>query len=549
MNPLNELQEKARKFNEDKKYKDVIELLTVTLLASYNNPELFAEKARAHLKLGETKLFFIIVDKMRSQKPELSDELYHESIDHYNSIVNAAPDKGSIYHSIGVAYQRLKQFETSIEYFDKVIKIKPTAIAYHGLGYGYKELNDVDNAILHFNKAVELDATLTEAYLSLGIIYKELDQYEKCIYNYSKAIEVNPNYDSSYYNRALAYNAREEYRKALADYEKYVELTKDSPDYFTTLAQSKIIELEKLIDNPDAININELINSIKKLLLFNDLTVTHYTSLSGAKALILDNSPFRISEGAYLNDTSEGRELFNYLSFHVKTKTYHDTIAEPFAIKPFIGSFVAENKHNDLTLWRMYGKEAKEEAKGCAITFRKDEFLDNLKKKLTSDRKNPLTVNSDEEFSFYRVAYYSNDQKDKFVIPGASEQDEETLNKYMEDLAFNIQHFNKNKPDMNGTQHVLKMLNEIAYLFKSAAYQYEHELRLVVNGIGIDKMILKDFTPPKVFIEMINIDSVLKKITLGPKVERADEWAAAFFYKLDKDGHHPEILISHLPFK
>jgi hypothetical protein len=40
---------------------------------------------------------------------------------------------------------------------------------------------------------------------------------------------------------------------------------------------------------------------------------------------------------------------------------------------------------------------------------------------------------------------------------------------------------------------------------------------------------------------------------LGPKVERADEWAAAFNYHIKeqypKRNENVEIVISHLPFK
>jgi len=47
----------------------------------------------------------------------------------------------------------------------------------------------------------------------------------------------------------------------------------------------------------------------------------------------------------------------------------------------------------------------------------------------------------------------------------------------------------------------------------------------------------------------VPIRSLIKKITLGPKVDRADEWAAAFYYSLEKDELKPCIHISHLPFK
>jgi hypothetical protein len=36
-------------------------------------------------------------------------------------------------------------------------------------------------------------------------------------------------------------------------------------------------------------------------------------------------------------------------------------------------------------------------------------------------------------------------------------------------------------------QRIKELLNGIAYLFKSSEYQYEHEVRLVVAGVGFKK--------------------------------------------------------------
>lgn len=65
----------------------------------------------------------------------------------------------------------------------------------------------------------------------------------------------------------------------------------------------------------------------------------------------------------FLNDTSEGTILFDYLDFDTSTHNNCGPNASIFSKKPFIGSFVNQTKNNDLTLWRMYGKENLEEAK------------------------------------------------------------------------------------------------------------------------------------------------------------------------------------------
>ena len=289
-----------------------------------------------------------------------------------------------------------------------------------------------------------------------------------------------------------------------------------------------------------------IVTNIKELLLFSDNCVTHYTGLKTVKALIIDKSLFRLSEGAFLNDTSEGRQLFKFL--HEEgfiTEKLDDTIATPFAQKPFIGSFVSETKHDDLTLWRMYGKEDKEEAKGCAVTLERETFIKKIREKLIGDK----TENDgmEEEFSFYRVAYFTNNKNDHFIVPGAPGKAPE-LNECMKKLRELVAAYLKKykEPDR---QDLIELLNTIAYLFKSVEYQYEHELRLVVKGIGFEKMINADAIPPRVYIELTDITPAIRKITLGPKVDRAEEWAAAFHYSLEKDEYKPEIVISHLPFK
>ena len=131
-------------------------------------------------------------------------------------------------------------------------------------------------------------------------------------------------------------------------------------------------------------------------------------------------------------------------------------------------------------------------------------------------------------------------------------------------------------------QNLKEKLNEVAYLFKSIEYQYENEVRLVVKGVGIDKVIgakkeidkkyttdfkeeptttketenITNLNPPKVFVEMIDIRPFIQQITIGPKVNNKEEWASAFHYSLQNHYEtqkitttQPKILISHLPFK
>lgn len=295
--------------------------------------------------------------------------------------------------------------------------------------------------------------------------------------------------------------------------------------------------------------IQTCVEEIKALLLYSGESVTHYTGLSSAQALIMQGSEFRISEGAYLNDTSEGTEVFDFLSVAHSAHAGRGALAELFAEKPFIGSFVTEIKHDDLALWRMYAKDNKEEANGCAITLNMKRFQESLKAPFSASRSKATDVETVPEPRFYRVAYRDSSGKDRFLVPGVPAQVEQDLNRHMHDLAKAVETFRSLSPSALGTHDLIELLNEIAYIFKSAEYQYEHELRLVIKGKGFAKLIKEDRMPPKVYIQLVPLKSLIEKITFGPKVDRPDEWAAAFHYSLLEEGYEPEILISRLPFK
>jgi tetratricopeptide (TPR) repeat protein len=415
------------------------------------------------------------------------------------------------------------------------------------LGSLYRQTKQYVKSIDFYTKAIEIDPLFIQAYNGLGNVYADINEYEKAIDIFNRAQKIDPKYAALYFNRARVFQFIDEYEKAISDYKKRIELSKGRDDYYASLAKSKINDLLKILKNPEYSDISEIVEKVRKLLLYTEECVTHYTGFSVAKILILENSKFRLSEGTYLNDTSEGRELFKFLPPILTMHVDGDTIAQPFASKPFIGSFVSETKHDDLTLWRMYGKEDKVEARGCAITIERDKFLENIKDSLVTDYKNN-TEKIDEEFSFFKVAYRKRDEKDYFIIPGASKKDEKDLNSLMSDLLIKVEVFVKEADDKS-KKNLIGLLNSIAFLFKSAEYQYEHELRLIVKGTGINKIVDESFTPPKVYIELIGINPLIKKVTFGPKVERVDEWASAFYYKLDQRGFNPDIFISHLPFK
>jgi len=638
-----EFLEKIKQLNKEKKYQEVTDLLPDDVLEEYKDADLYAEASEAYYRLGKIGLCKEAAEKSLTLNPKqakghnykgnalVDAKEYDKAIEEYKMAIEADAEYPNPYNGMGNIYEQIfKQYDSAFEAYNMAVRLNPKfPYPYNGLGNVYYAQDLYDKAIEYYNKAIALDPGFVTPYYNLGLTYNMLNRYDEAIDAHTKATEIDKNLTVAFYQLAqLLYN-KGNLQQALDNFNAFIALDKDDANNRINVAKSRVAEIEGLLKSTppeEVIKLEEIANTvgaIKSLLLFTDGCITHYTSLTTAKILVLDKQKstkttytqedktitkqdktttqpnrFRLSEGAYLNDPSEGQVLFDFLYDEIISNVQNRyRVPTLFAQKPFIGSFVAEQKHDDLTLWRMYGKEGKEEASGCAITLHKDEFI----KQVTSGIHGGNTdkqLSAGNEFSFYRVAYLSFDNTGKNTVPkeevscvlpvkngtdkDKNKEEEETLNGYVTTLKKNVTTYvtsaNKRRDDaedalktaqddetrkkaeeekkkaMENLKNLTEKLNTIAYLFKGIAYQYEHEVRLIIDEVFVpNKIISTDGPRPRVFIELGPITSAIKKITLGPKVERPDEWASALHYTLNKDkigtDNKAEILISHLPYK
>lgn len=443
-----------------------------------------------------------------------------------------------LYVRLGNAWYYKNEYDKACVEYDKAIKIdNKCALAFYNRGYarGLKS-EDYDKAIEDYDKAIEIDADYASAYVCKASILRFQKKYSEAIENYDKAIEIDPQYASAYYNRGLAKKeSKTDLIGSKQDFEKYLELTADGHDSWANYARYYIERINERINDKELSAIVDLIDNIKDVLLVNEDCITHYTTLSVLKSLILDSSKFRISEGNSMNDPSEGMEFFNFLNYTPFTLDKDGFLSEKFSPKPFIGSFVTEDKHDDLNMWRFYGKEEGVEAKGCAITLNAKQFISDITNSLPKEGD---YLDYESDINFYWVAYLETGTN-KFHTPGSDMGDE--LNRLMAELKNRVGDY-RNSDNAALERH----LNSIAFLFKSDAYRNENEVRMVVRGLEFEKKFNLDLVPPRVYIELEPIKKIVKKITLGPKVDKASEWASVFHYNFEIS---PEIVISHLPYK
>jgi tetratricopeptide (TPR) repeat protein len=406
---------------------------------------------------------------------------------------------------------------------------------YLNLGSIYYNQRNLSEAIIVLNNATKMYPNNWLVYRRLGDVYVYKNNNDDAIIHYEKSIEINPKFSWTYYDLAKVYIKKENYEKAILYCNKVLEFTDEDEDFLHQQVNKLLNEIHKRKSNSHYEKVSLIIDEIKELLHTDNYIITHYTSLSTTRSLILNSSKLRLSEGTFLNDTSEGRTLLEYLDLE-STKSNSRKLSYEFIKKPYIGSFVNHELDNDLTLWRMYGKEGKEEAEGCSLKIDGKKFISEIQKALSID-SNQLKDEIIKEFKFYRVAYLGKN----FCKSGNSKNDKILKRKLSE-----LKELSKK---IELTTYILQRISEITYLFKTKEYQYENETRLVLSSSIFNEVLDKNFIPIKVYVELAPVNSSLIKLTIGPKVERADEWAASFYYSLKKENLSPKIEISTLPFK
>ena len=274
------------------------------------------------------------------------------------------------------------------------------------------------------------------------------------------------------------------------------------------------------------------------------VNVVHYTSLQALFTMIHDGPEpreaskitqadyrktdyrfLRLYDSANLNDPSEG-------AYFLKRFTRAYDVVKAAA---YIASFVTPNRpakdpesiRDNLVFWRHYGKDGR----GCSISIPADRFAPNR-----------------SELALQSVAYGNQH----------AEEDAKTLRSVVERLNPVLKDARVDSDlGRQVAATILESLGRIPYLYKSSAYKYEHECRIVAldphfeNHGGIHytfegrpqnsgRLRMYGQHP---CLNLSNVLSTGSAITLGPAVPNADNVQYALEQLLDSVG------ISRFPIK
>ena len=449
------------------------------------------------------------------------------------------------------------------------------------MGLIWHAKKEYDKAIEDYTKAIQLNSAYEFAYNNRGLAWYENKEYDKAIEDITKAVQLNPGYANGFRNLGDVYKAMGEFEKAITNYEKAVELSeafswlKSDIDELkaktSKIDEIKVEEANKgetslyfLVKTIEALNISDIDKKLLKdigntfLQTINDIRdysfadntdpVVHYTKLKVADIIInQEKEPkLRYYNVVYMNDPEEGETIFDCLE-DGEIESCFKSGMEVQDNNIYLGSFLPalendkKNNHEDeLVMWRTYGKdENRNEATGCSIIILPD-FFGKDKQYLHSDMYDTAKVKAENKKStnhaLYSVLYF--DKRDKKLLDTKNKG----LNNLLADLKSATRAFISQKnisstsPEKNKAidRIVYRFLTEIRYLFKSADYAFENELRVVQYALPHseekENLVKVDdnggqWLPRRLYIESNkSVREYICRVYLGPKVSNPQTW-------------------------
>ena len=144
-------------------------------------------------------------------------------------IIQGEPEHADALYMLGLIAGRSGQYDESIFYISKAIRINPYAHSYYNdLGVSLRFKGNFNKAKESFEKAIELKPDFAEAYDNLGAVLQYKGIYDEAIDNHKKALSLKPDYTVAYNNMGNALREKGLVDEAIESFKKALML---KPDY------------------------------------------------------------------------------------------------------------------------------------------------------------------------------------------------------------------------------------------------------------------------------------------------------------------------------
>ena len=175
----------------------------------------------------------------------------------YIKVIELREEYVEAYKSLCVVLLKLDLMNEAIEYAKKGQMIVPEDYLFDFvIGTAYVKLREFEKSIEPFEKALQKDSNNIGIYNSLGTAYMASKRSEDAIKCYQKVIELQPDSPMGYFNLGSAYQIQQKHKEACEMLKKAVELDEEDEGFKVAYAMS-LVKTEQY---------NDAIDIYKKLL-------------------------------------------------------------------------------------------------------------------------------------------------------------------------------------------------------------------------------------------------------------------------------------------
>jgi tetratricopeptide (TPR) repeat protein len=163
-----------------------------------------------------------------------------------------SPYSSELWHSKGIFYNNMFEFEKAYLCFDKALSMNPSDVeAMMNKSIAEDNLGMWDEAISTLENAISIEPNNEEISFNLGIFYERKDYYEKAIEHFVKTVSLDKDYGDAWYELGFCYESNNQLEEALIAYENFLNIEPYSASgwYNFGIVQLRMKAYEKAINS------------------------------------------------------------------------------------------------------------------------------------------------------------------------------------------------------------------------------------------------------------------------------------------------------------
>ena len=156
----------------------------------------------------------------------------------YREAIGIHADVPIYHYNLGLALDRLEQYEPAAEAFEKYLSLEsaPSADNLNSIGiFYYKKLQQHERAAALYQRAIEQDPANDNYHYNLALVQERLGQISEAEASYLSAIECDPGDPENHNGLGVFYFGRQRYEEAVREYQKAIDLHDGEALYFANM--------------------------------------------------------------------------------------------------------------------------------------------------------------------------------------------------------------------------------------------------------------------------------------------------------------------------